>query len=98
MKEVAGHRTSMLQEDARRVAERELLIAGGSGDVRRGLLRGRELHDEQCAAFGLVLASNLAAVLLDDSVDGTQSKAGAFADGLGGVEGIEDALGLANTG
>src|SRR3954469_22180652 len=100
MKEVAGHCGSMLQEETREVVEEARIhsVAGSSGHLSRRFLRGGELHNKKRAAFGLVLASDLAAVFLNDSIDRTQAEAGTFADGLGCIEGIEDAFGLANTG
>ena len=37
-------------------------------------------------------------MILDDAVRGAESETGAFADGLGGVEGVEDAFGIAQAG
>ena len=68
------------------------------GDLHRRFRAAGNSDDEQRSAFGFVLAGDLAAVILDHSVDSAQAEAGAFADGLGGVEGIEHALGLANAG
>src|SRR5579863_1817779 len=71
-------------------------VAGGSRHLHGWFLRGGELYDEEGAAFGPVLASNLAVVFLNDAIDCAQTEAGAFADWFGCVEGIEDALGLAD--
>src|SRR5216683_5987813 len=55
--------------------------------------------DFKCgAAFGAVVAGDLSLVVLDYAVGGAKSEAGAFADRLGGVERIEDALGIAQAG
>ena len=37
-------------------------------------------------------------MIVDHSIDSAETETGAFADGLGGVEGIEDALRIANAG
>src|ERR1039458_5227849 len=49
-------------------------------------------------AFGPVVASDLSLVVLDHTIRRAQSETGAFADWLGGVEGIENALGIAQAG
>src|ERR1700687_5466244 len=55
--------------------------------------------DFKCgAAFGAVVAGDLSLVVLDYAVGGAESEAGAFANRLGGVERIEDALGSAQAG
>src|SRR5208337_626183 len=46
-------------------------------------------------AFGPVVASDLSLMVLNNAVSGTESETGAFADRLGGVERIEDALRIA---
>src|ERR1700721_845906 len=48
------------------------------------------------AAFGVVLAGDGAAVVEDDSIDDAEAESCALADGLGGVEGIEDAFRIAD--
>src|SRR5215469_15286425 len=71
------------------------LVAGGARYLGCGC---GEFDDEQGAAFGLVAAGDLAAVVLHDAVDGAETEARAFADRLGGVEGIKNALRLADSG
>ena len=70
--------------------------SGGAGDFCRDFHGGGKAKHKHRAAFGLVVAGDLAAVILDNSVHGAESEAGAFADRLGGVERIENTLGLAN--
>ena len=72
------------------------LVAGRAGGLGCGFGGCGELYDKQSAAFGLVLAGDLAAMVLDDAIDGAQAEPCTLADGLGGVEGIEDALRIAN--
>src|SRR5581483_10341237 len=64
-----------------------------------GGLRGDGKPDgEDCTAVRFVLTGDLPIVVLNHTVGGAQSKAGAFADGLRGVEGVEDPLWIANAG
>src|ERR1700676_4909440 len=49
---------------------------------------------ERAATFGAIKSSDAAAVFLHHAVADAQTEAGAFADGLGGVEGIENFFGL----
>ena len=74
-----------------------LRLCGGEG-LCFNRLSGGQAQDEDRSAFGFVLAGDLAAVILDDTVDGAQSEAGAFSDGFGGVERIEDAVRLFDAG
>src|SRR5271169_2128902 len=73
-------------------------VAARTSDLYRRFRRHRESHDEQRAAFRLVLAGNLAPVLLDDSIHSAKAQTRALADGLGGIERIENPLRLANPG
>ena len=78
-------------------------MAGADGGGRSGELRiksedGRKNHAESAAAFGAIEAENLAAVFLNDSVADAEAEAGALADRLGCVEGVEDAFGFAKAG
>ena len=68
-----------------------------SCNLRDGSGHG-ELDGEDGTTFGLVVAADLASVVLNHSVDGAEAEAGAFADGLGGVEGIENAFWIAQSG
>ncbi len=45
-------------------------------------------------AIGVVVAENLASVLLHDAVADAEAEAGSLADLLGGEEGIENAIGM----
>src|ERR1700722_16202403 len=79
-------------------------LARVGGYRRQGLRFRRKIEHrgqfdaESAAAIETVLARDLAAVFLEDAVTNAKPQPGAFADGLGGVKGIEDALGLADTG
>src|SRR5208282_261723 len=67
----------------------------GNWDV--GSKRGTP--DFKCgSAFGTVVAGDLSLVVLDHTIRRAESKAGRFAHRLGGVERIEDALGIAQAG
>ena len=101
--EFTGHRKLMVQE-------RNGLMGGERGKQEERFSRRRRRQparrvrgcrnsdDEERAAFGLVLAGDVAVVILDHSIDSAEAEAGAFADRLGGVEGIEHALRFANAG
>jgi hypothetical protein len=58
------------------------------------LCREPDRKDRATCAF--VLTGNLAAVILDHSVNCAEAETCAFPDRLGGIEGIEDTLWLAN--
>ena len=70
-------------------------LSGGAGALGGGSGTAGESDREQRATLGLVAAGNLASMILDYSVDSAESEAGAFADWLGRVKGIEDALRIA---
>src|SRR5262249_14148943 len=80
--------------------EPHCLAAGGDGSP--GYLH--RLHcvwkaqNEQRAAFWFVLAADLTVVLVHHSIHCAEAESRAFADGLRGVEGIENALRFADTG
>jgi hypothetical protein len=76
----------------------ERSVGAGAGNLRGGFSDCRNSDDEECAAFGLVLAGDESVVIADNPIDSAKTEAGAFADGLGGVEGIENAQGIANAG
>src|SRR6266702_3672296 len=63
---------------------------GDSGDGGRSVAFAGEA-DAELGVAGFGGEGNGAAVLVDDALDDAQAQAGANADGLGGVEGIEDA-------
>ena len=65
-------------------------------DVGRG--GGGQAHFDGCAAVGSVVGGDVAAMFLHDAVADAQAEAGAFADALRGVERIEDALGIFDSG
>src|SRR5208282_2023236 len=55
--------------------------------------------DFKCgSALGAVVTCDLSLVVLDYAIGGAESETGTFANRLGGVERIEDALGIAQTG
>src|ERR1700674_846140 len=58
-----------------------------------GVAHGQAQHEYR-SAFRLVLAGDLSLMILHHAVDGAESQAGALADGLRSVEGIEDAMRL----
>jgi len=62
--------------------------------LRTALARDRQAEHKGGAAFGIILTGNLSPMILHDTVGGAQSQASAFADRLGGVERIEDAMRL----
>src|SRR5574340_927279 len=66
----------------------------GHGDAL--LYAGRQEHAEHGAALGMVQGHDLAAVLLEDAVANAQPQPGSLAHALGGVEGVEDAMWLAD--
>ena len=70
----------------------------GGGDLGGGVAGDGDEDGEQGSAFGLVLAGDLAGMILDHTVDGAEAEASASADGLGGVEGVEDTLRIAQAG
>ena len=76
--------------------------AQGSDPSRLGEGRGRSEDGQpdfkRSPAFGPVVAGDLSLVVLDHTIRRTQSETGAFADWFGGVEGIENALGIAQAG
>jgi len=65
-----------------------LTRAAGAG-AARGVGSGRQFQYEKRSAARLVLARDLAAVILDDPVGDAQSQAGSFSDRLGRIKGIE---------
>src|SRR3989442_15976559 len=65
---------------------------------RYDLRSRREAEDEHGATLGPVVAGDLALMVLHHSVGSAQAQPGAFADGFRGVEGIKDALRLADAG
>src|SRR5215467_5572890 len=72
--------------------------SGGLGGL--DILRGRffsagQANEELGAAFGLVATGDVTPVVLNDTVDGAEAEAGAPANRLGGVEGIENPLRVA---
>lgn len=67
------------------------VLSGGAGGLG-GFGCYWQLHREEGTAFGPVAASDLAGMILDDSIDRAEAQACALAYGFGGVEGIEDAL------
>ena len=80
-----------------RIAAVPSALSRASGDLRGRFCRGNSKHEHR-AAFGLVLASDLSAVILDHAIYGAEAQTSAFADGLGGVEGIENPQRVANAG
>src|SRR5215831_5368422 len=72
------------------------------GSARRmgwqGREHGREFHTKHRTARLAVVTENFSAMLLHDPVANAQAEPRAFADGLGGVEGIEYPMRLANAG
>jgi hypothetical protein len=58
----------------------------------------RQAKNEDRSTLSLVVAGDLPAVILHDSVDCAQAEAGALADGLGRIEGIEDTMRLFDSG
>ena len=48
-------------------------------------------------SVGIVVAENLASMLLHDAVADAEAKAGSLADLFGGEEGIENFVGMGNT-
>src|ERR1019366_7767129 len=71
-------------------------VADSSGYIYRRRILRRDPDHKQRTAFPLVLAGNLAAMILNHSVYRAQAQARTFSDRLGGVEGIEDPLRLPN--
>src|ERR1039457_6200119 len=71
-------------------------VADSSGYLYRRRILRRDPDHKQRTAFPLVLAGNLAAMILNHSVYRAQAQARTFSDRLGRVEGIEDPLRLAN--
>src|ERR1035437_4325686 len=65
----------------------------GNGDFERG-----QANFKYGSAFGAVVTGDLPLVVLDYAVGGAESEPCAFAHRLGGVEKIEDALGIAQSG
>src|ERR1700722_21033039 len=62
--------------------------------LRYILHRNRQTQNEDCATLRFILAGNLPMMLLHYSVHCAQSQAGAFADRLGGIKGIEHSIRL----
>ena len=59
--------------------------------------RGGKADDEGGSlAIGVVVAENLASMLLHDAVADAQAEAGSLADLFGSEEGIENAIGMRN--
>src|SRR5580698_3807351 len=91
----------MLQEARAWLTSR--LIRGGKGTLisafacRRLRVRDRETQNEDSAALGAVVTGDLATMVLHYAIGGAQAKPGAFADRLGGIEGIKHALEFADT-
>ncbi len=64
---------------------------------RRDVGRGGKADDEGGSlAIGVVVAENLASMLLHDAVADAQAEAGSLADLFGSEEGIENAVGMRN--
>src|ERR1035437_5131860 len=84
---------------ASRVSTGKLVASDPS---RLGEGRGRSEDGQpdfkRSPAFGPVVAGDLSLVVLDHTIRRAQSETGALGDGLGGVEGIESALGIAQAG
>src|ERR1051325_10607851 len=55
-------------------------------------------QNENGSACRAIIAGDLAAVVLHDAIGGAQSQACAFPDGLGGVEGVKDAIRFRDSG
>src|SRR5438876_11471321 len=71
----------------------------GAGERRIGFGFGsRQFDDDLRAAFGPIGGHNAASVVLDDAVAGAEPESGAVAHRLGGVERIEDARQVFDTG
>src|SRR4051812_16616128 len=103
--ELEDRRTGMLERHGHGVfivTRRESLAAcshaHGFVGVRRGFAERRQTNEEGSAAFRAVVATNMALVLLDDAVSRAQSQASPLADRLRGVERIEDAAGVFQSG
>src|ERR1700677_349862 len=63
---------------------------GGFVEGGLGLWGNGEMDDEGGALAGFAFGGDGAAMFLDDAVGEAQAQAGAFADGFGGEEGVED--------
>src|SRR5689334_8140423 len=53
---------------------------------------------ENRATLGTIAGNNISAMLFDDAVADAQPEAGSLPNALGGVEGVENLLGILNTG
>ena len=95
-----GFRLSLWEQGAgrrSRVIWREFTPAPLPRAVAVHFQRG-QANLKRGSAFGPVVAGDLSLVVLDHAVGRAESETGAFADRLGGVERIEDALGIAQAG
>ena len=72
------------------------LVSASAGNLNRGFHCGRNSDYEEGAAFGLVLTSDLATVIADNTPDGAETQTCPFADGFGGIERIENTERIAN--
>src|SRR4029434_3811271 len=57
-----------------------------------------QADNKDCAALLFVVTGNLTVMILDDAISGAEPETSPLADWLGRVEGIENALGLAQSG
>ena len=81
--------------------DRSLMLprAGFGSSASRGYSRRcRNPHFDGCAAFGIVVRRNVSAVFLHNSVADAESQPGSLTHALGGIEGIEYALGIFDSG
>src|SRR5579859_912955 len=72
-----------------------LLLAGCACAMSYRFGSHGQAQDEERASFGLIATGDLAAMILDDSIDDAETQAGALSHGLGGIEGVENTLRIA---
>ena len=90
-REIAQAFVVLGDEDQFRAAAHRLDILGHLLDFP-GSNSQRKIHTEGSADIDLAIDVQEATMLANDAVDGGEAQAGAFADILGGEEGLEDAI------
>src|SRR5579859_3667449 len=88
----------MVQEAVRRWSMRESVRASRvQRACRCAVISGGKTKSENRPALRQILAGNLATMILDNAVGGTQAESGASANRFGGIERVKYALGFADT-